>query len=69
MDSIFEIIFPEIALWTRTWLITGIYKYPPGFMKLFNLESVINNPTCFQSEKRRCIDSVIKNKKVFPPKL
>ena len=32
-------------------------------MTLFNLESLINTPTCFQSEKRRCIDLILTNKK------
>ena len=30
---------------------------------LFNLESLINTPTCFQSEKPRCINLVLTNKK------
>ena len=32
-------------------------------MTLFNLESFINTLTCFQSEKPRCIDLIITNKK------
>ena len=32
-------------------------------MTLFNLESLINTPTCFQSEKPRCIDLILTNKK------
>ena len=32
-------------------------------MTLFNLESLINTPTYFQSEKPRCIDLIITNKK------
>ena len=32
-------------------------------MTQFNLESLINTPTCFQSEKPRCIDLIITNKK------
>ena len=31
-------------------------------MTLFNLESLINTPTCFQSEKPRCIDLILTNK-------
>ena len=32
-------------------------------MTLFNLESLINTPTCFQFEKPRCIDLILTNKK------
>ena len=32
-------------------------------MTLFNLESLINTPTCFQSDKLRCIDLILTNKK------
>ena len=32
-------------------------------MTLFNLESLINTPTCFQSEKPRCIDLILTYKK------
>ena len=103
IDSNFEIIFLEITMWTRKWLIIGLYKPPSqkeeyffkdvgvvlnnylskyehiillgdfnltisnkylaDFMTLFNLESLINTPTCFQSEKPRCIDLMITNKK------
>ena len=31
--------------------LTTSNKYLPDFMTLFNLESLINTPTCFQSEK------------------
>ena len=33
------------------------------FMALFNLKSLINTPTRFQSEKARCIDLILTNKK------
>ena len=33
-------------------------------MTLFNLQSLINAPTCFQSEKPRCIDLILTNKRV-----
>ena len=32
-------------------------------MTFFNLESLINTPTCFQSQKRRRIDLILINKK------
>ena len=32
-------------------------------MTLFNLESLINTPTSFQSGKPRCIDLILTNKK------
>ena len=103
IDSNFEIIFLEITIWTRKWLIIGLYKRPnqkeeyfcknlgvvlnnylskyehiillgdfnlttsnkylADPMKLFNLVSLINTPTCFQSEIPRCIDLIITNKK------
>ena len=103
IDSNFEIIFLEITMRTRKWLIIGLYKPPnqkeeyffknlgvvfnnylskyehiillgdfnlttsnkylADFMTLFNLESFINTPTCFQSEKPRCIDLILTNKK------
>ena len=37
-------------------------KYLADFMKLFNLESLINTPTCFQPEKPDCIDLILTNK-------
>ena len=43
--------------------LTTSNKYLADFMKLFNLESLINTSTCFQSEKPRCIDLTITNKK------
>ena len=103
--SNFEIIFLEITMRTRKWLIVGLYKSPNQkeeyiflnlgvvlnnylskyeyiillgdcnlttsnkylayFMTLFNLESLINTPSCFQSEKPRCIDLILTNKKSF----
>ena len=103
IDTNFEIIFLEITLQTRKWLVIGLYeppnqkeeyflknlgvvlnnylskyehiihigdfnlttsnKYLADFMTLFNLESLINTPTCFQSEKPRCIDLILTNKK------
>ena len=92
-DSNFEIIFLEITLRNRKWLLIGLYK-PPGqkekgslenlnsilnkyiskyeniiligyfnssvenkhladFTTLFNLESLIKSPTCFQSYMHR----------------
>ena len=101
IDSNFEIIFLEITMRTRKWLIIGFCKPPnqkedffknlavvlnnyfskyehiillgdfnlttsnkylADFMTLFNLESLINTPTCFQSEKPRCIDLILTNK-------
>ena len=38
-------------------------KYLADFMTLFNLESLINTPTFFESEKPRCIDLILTNKK------
>ena len=32
-------------------------------MTLLNLERLINTPTCFQSEKPRCIGLILTNKK------
>ena len=32
-------------------------------MTLFNLESLVNTPTCLQSEKPRCNDLILSNKK------
>ena len=43
--------------------LTTSNKYLADFMTLFNLESLINTSTCFQSEKPRCIDLIITNKK------
>ena len=43
--------------------LTTSNKYLADFMTLFNLESLINTPTCFQSEKAPCIDLIITNKK------
>ena len=103
IDTNFGIIFLEITLRTRKWLVIGLYKPPnqkeeyflknlgvvlnnylskyehiillgdfnlttsnkylADFMTLFNLESLINTPTCFQSEKPRCIDLILTNKK------
>ena len=103
IDSNFEIIFLEITLWTRKWLIIGLYKSPnqkeeyflknlgvvlhnyfskyehiialgdfnlatsnkylADFITLFNLESLINTPTCPHSKKSRCIDLILTNKK------
>ena len=34
-------------------------------MRLFNLESLTNTTTCFQSEKPSCIDLILPNKKSF----
>ena len=102
-DSNFEIIFLEITLRNRKWLLIGLYK-PPGqkekgflenlnsilnksiskyeniilisdfnssvknknladFKTLFNLESLIKSPTCFQSSKPTYIDLIHTNKK------
>ena len=97
IDSNFEIILLEITLWTRKWLIIGLYKSPnqkeyflknlgvvlhnyfskyehiialgdfnlatsnkylADFITLFNLESLINTPTCPHSKKSHCIDLV-----------
>ena len=33
------------------------------FMNTFNLDSLINKPTCFQSANPNCIDSILTNKK------
>ena len=38
-------------------------KYLADFMTLFNLESLINSLTCFESGKLRCIDLILTNKK------
>ena len=38
-------------------------KYLSDFMTLFNLESLINTLTFFESEKPRCIDLILTNKK------
>ena len=38
-------------------------KYLADFITLFNLESLINIPTCFQSKKPRCVDLILTNKK------
>ena len=43
--------------------LTTSNKYPADFMTLFNLESLINTPTWFQSDKHRCIDLILTNKK------
>ena len=43
--------------------LTTSNKYLADFMTLFNLESLINTPTCFQSEKPRCINLILTNKK------
>ena len=102
IDTNFEIIFLEITLRTRKWLVIGLYKPPnqkeeyflknlgvvlnnylskyehiillrdfnlttsnkylADFTTLFHPESLINTPTCFQSEKPRCIDLILTNK-------
>ena len=102
-DTNFEIIFLEMTLRTRKWLVIGLYKPPnqkeeyflknlgvvlnnylskyehiillrdfnlttsnkylADFTTLFHPESLINTPTCFQSEKPRCIDLILTNKK------
>ena len=102
-DSNFAIIFLEITLRNRKWLLIGLYK-PPGqkekgslenlnsilnkyiskyeniiligyfnssvenkhladFTTLFNLESLIKPPTCFQFSKPTCIDLILTNNK------
>ena len=102
-DSNFEIIFLEITLRNRKWLLIGLYE-PPGqkekgflenlnsilnksiskyeniilisdfissgknknladFKTLFNLESLIKSPTCFQSSKPTYIHLILTNKK------
>ena len=33
------------------------------FMNTFNLDSLINKPTCFQSANPTCIDLILANKK------
>ena len=33
------------------------------FMSTFDMECLINNPTCFQSAKPNCIDLILTNKK------
>ena len=38
-------------------------KYLADFMTLFNLESLKNTLTCFESGKPRCIDLILTNKK------
>ena len=43
--------------------LTTSSKYLADFMKSFNLESLINTPTCFQPEKPRRIDLFFTNKK------
>ena len=43
--------------------LTTSNKYLADFITLFNLESLINTPTCFQSKKPRCIDLILTNKK------
>ena len=35
------------------------------FMNTFNLDSLINKPTCFQSANPTCIDLILTNKKAF----
>ena len=35
------------------------------FMNTFNLDSLINKPTCFQSANPTCIDLILTNKKSF----
>ena len=35
------------------------------FMNTFNLESLINKPTCFQSSNPTCINLILTNKKSF----
>ena len=43
--------------------LTTSNKYLADLITLFNLESLINTPTCFQSKKPRCIDLILTNKK------
>ena len=38
-------------------------KHLAYFTTLFNLESLIKSPTCFQSSKPTCIDLILTNKK------
>ena len=38
-------------------------KHLADFTTLFNLESLIKSPTCFQSSKPTCIDLILTNKK------
>ena len=38
-------------------------KHRADFTTLFNLESLIKSPTCFQSSKPTCIDLILTNKK------
>ena len=40
-------------------------KYLAHFMMLFNLESLINTPTFFQSEKPQCTDFIVTNENSF----
>ena len=37
------------------------------FMNTFNLDSLINKPTCFQSANPTCIDLILTNKKSLKP--
>ena len=102
IDSNFAIIFLEITLRARKWLVIELYKPPnqkeehylknlsvvlnnylseyehiillrdfnlstsnknlADLMTLFILESLTNTPTCFQSDKPRCIDLILTNK-------
>ena len=43
--------------------LTTSNRYLADFRTLFNLESLIKTSTCFQSEKPRCIDLILTNKK------
>ena len=102
INSNFAIIFLEITLRARKWLVIELYKPPnqkeeyylknlsvalnnylseyehiillrdfnlstsnknlADLMTLFILESLTNTPTCFQSDKPRCIDLILTNK-------
>ena len=51
----------EHIILLRDFNLTTSNKYLADFMTLFNLESLINTLTCFQSEKPRCINLILTN--------
>ena len=53
----------EHIILLRDFNLTTSNKYLADFTTLFHPESLINTPTCFQSEKPRCIDLILTNKK------
>ena len=52
----------EHIILLRDFNLTTSNKYLADFTTLFHPESLINTPTCFQSEKPRCIDLILTNK-------